>query len=265
LEFALLFGLLMLAFPVAAIVALVKALSAHERIRQLEARLAVLDGRAAAPGAPIAAPAAAPQPARPAEPKVEAAAAPQAQPAKASEDAKWKVQSAAPAGAPPEAPAAKPAGPGLEERFGTRWTVWVGGLALALGGIFLVRYSIEQGLLGPAVRVFLGGLLAAALVAAGEWARRKENLSGVAGLPAAHIPSILTAAGTAVAYATAYVAYALYDFLPPAVAFVLLGIIAVATLAAALLHGRVLAALGLAAAYVTPLMVASDAPNFLAL
>jgi uncharacterized membrane protein len=28
--------------------------------------------------------------------------------------------------------------------------VWIGGLALALGGIFLVRYTIEQGLLGPA-------------------------------------------------------------------------------------------------------------------
>ena len=37
----------------------------------------------------------------------------------------------------------------FEERLGTQWAVWVGGLALALGGIFLVRYSIEQGLLGP--------------------------------------------------------------------------------------------------------------------
>jgi uncharacterized membrane protein len=37
----------------------------------------------------------------------------------------------------------------LESRIGARWSVLVGGLALALGAVFLVRYSIEQGLLGP--------------------------------------------------------------------------------------------------------------------
>ena len=74
-------------------------------------------------------------------------------------------------------------------------------LRIALGGIFLVRYTIQQGLIGPGVRIFLGASLAAALVAAGEWARRQENLSGLPGLPSANIPSILTAAGTTVAAA----------------------------------------------------------------
>ena len=44
--------------------------------------------------------------------------------------------------APPPVPAAEP---GFEERLGTRWVVWIGGLALALGGFFMVRYSIEIG------------------------------------------------------------------------------------------------------------------------
>ena len=57
----------------------------------------------------------------------------------------------------PAAPAPAPERPSLEERFGTRWVIWVGGLALALGGIFLVRYSIEQGWIGPGVRIALGG------------------------------------------------------------------------------------------------------------
>jgi uncharacterized membrane protein len=30
----------------------------------------------------------------------------------------------------------------LKERFGTQWVVWIGGLALALGAIFLVRYTV---------------------------------------------------------------------------------------------------------------------------
>ncbi len=76
-----------------------------------------------------------------------------------------------------EAARPRPASPGLEERLGTRWVVWVGGLTLALGGLFLVRYSIEAGLLGPAARVFFGGLFAAGLLAAGEWTRRKESIS----------------------------------------------------------------------------------------
>ena len=38
--------------------------------------------------------------------------------------------------------------PSFEERFGTRWAVRIGGLALALGGIFLARYAIEAGVIG---------------------------------------------------------------------------------------------------------------------
>ena len=93
--------------------------------------------------------------------------------------------------------------------------VWIGGVALALGGIFLVRYSIEPGLIGPRLRLFFGALLAAALVAGGEWARRQEHSPASPTLPSAHIPSILTAAGTTCAYATVYAAYALYGFLNP--------------------------------------------------
>jgi uncharacterized membrane protein len=112
------------------------------------------------------------------------------------------------------------------------------------------------------VRIALGALLAAALIAAGEWARRTERLAGLSGLPTAHIPSILTAAGTTVAYADVYAAHALYGFLAPGSAFILLGLVALATLAAALLHGPALAGLGLVGAYVTPLLVASQRPDY---
>ena len=143
--------------------------------------------------------------------------------------------------------------------------MWVGGVALALGGIFLVSFAVDQGYVGPKVRLTLAALLAAALVAAGEWARRSERISGFIGLPSAHVPSILTAAGTMIAFATVYAAYVLYEFIGPAAAFVLLGAVAIATLAAALLHGPALAALGLVGAEVVPLMVSSDEPNYWAL
>jgi uncharacterized membrane protein len=170
------------------------------------------------------------------------------------------TDSTAPTPAQPPQP-----GPGFEERIGTRWVVWIGGLTLALGGFFMVRYSIEAGLVGPGVRTLLGGAFALALLVAGEWTRRKESISGIDALPIANIPAILTAAGTAVAFATVYAAYALYGFLVPATAFVLLGLVALATLAAALLHGPALAGLGIAAAFVTPVLVSSDKPDFWAL
>jgi uncharacterized membrane protein len=168
-----------------------------------------------------------------------------------------------------EAPPTPPAPPrdygDFERRFGTQWVVWIGGLALALGAIFLVRYSIEAGLFTPGLRIIFGAIFALFLVGLGELARRREVTSGISQIKGADIPSILTAAGTTAAYADVWAAYALYDFLSPGVAFVLLGIVALATLAAALLHGPWLGALGLVGAYVTPALVGSTHPNYWAL
>ncbi len=153
----------------------------------------------------------------------------------------------------------------FERRFGTQWVVWIGGLALALGAIFMVRYSIEAGLFTPKLRIIFGAIFALFLVGLGELARRREVTSGIGKIKGADIPSILTAAGTTAAYADVWAAYALYDFLSPGIAFVLLGIVALATLAAALVHGPGLAGLGLIGAYVTPLLVSSAQPNYWAL
>jgi uncharacterized membrane protein len=259
-SFLFLLGLLLLAFPVIAIVALVKVLTLGDQMRRVDARLAALERQATAPasGAAAAAPPA-PEPERAPEISEPIVAAPP-EPTAPSPEQEPPVTAASPI-APPQAAPAAPA-MSLEERLGSQWAVWVGGIALALGGIFLVRYSIEQGFVGPAVRVTLGALLAIALIVAGEWARRSERLAGISGLPRAHIPGILTAAGTTIAYADVYAAYGLYAFLAPGAAFILLGLVALATLAAALLHGPALAGLGLAGAYVTPLLVASEAPDY---
>ena len=266
--------LIVLTIPVIAIVALVMAVGARGEVRALAVRLAALERqRAQAAAAPTTAPPAAETP-RP-ESRPVAATPPPVPAASPPPPPLTPAPVQSPPSPPPAAavpprvpePTPTPTGPAIsfEERFGTRWVVWVGGFALFLGGVFLVKYSIEQDLIGPGVRVFLGALFAAALVAGGEWTRRKELLAGFQGLPTAHIPSILTAAGTAVAYADIYAAYALWDLVDAALAFVLLGIVALATLAAALLHGPALAALGLVGAEVTPLLVSTGRPNYWAL
>ena len=42
------------------------------------------------------------------------------------------------------------------ERLRNNWMIWLGGVCVSLAGIFLVRYSIDAGLLGPTARIGLG-------------------------------------------------------------------------------------------------------------
>jgi uncharacterized membrane protein len=267
----------LLAIPILSIVAIVMAAGASSRLATLERKLARIERRLdqppaatvpAPPPSPPVEPAAAAPPAAPEaiaikEPPAPAGA-PQPEPAAtvSPADPLWGLPPRSPPPSAPQPPAPQPPAMSFEQRFGTQWVVWIGGLALALGGFFLVRYSIEQGLIGPRVRILLGALLAIVLIAVGEWERRNARLAGLADVANADIPSILTAVGTTIAYADVYAAYALYGFLPPAAAFLLLGAVALATLAAALLHGPALAGLGLVGAYVTPLLVSTDHPDY---
>src|ERR1700688_4554026 len=226
-----LLALLLLATPVIGIVALIRSVTERNLLRQLDSRVKSLEGARVAPRA------ATPATAEPAPTTIVVAPAePTPSPAPPT-----PPPTSVPLSSPSPVQSSTPQKIGFEGKFGTRWVVWVGGVALALGGIFLVRYTIQQGLIGPGVRIFLGALLALALVAVGEWSRRTEKISALPVVPSAHIPGTLTAAGTTVAYATVYAAYGLYGFLAPAAAFILLGAVALLTLGAALLHGPALA------------------------
>lgn len=152
-------------------------------------------------------------------------------------------------------PAKLPKKPDIETALGTRWAVWVGGLALALGGLFLVRYTIESGVFGPQARLAMAAILGLVLVGGGEFIRRTGFKVPVEGAAGAYIPAILTAAGAFTLFGTVYAAHAVYGFVGPTSAFVLLGLIGVATIAAALVHGLALAGIGLLGALATPLLV----------
>ncbi|MCO5159782.1 MAG: DUF2339 domain-containing protein [Mesorhizobium sp.] len=172
-------------------------------------------------------------------------------------------EAAQPAAEPanPAAEATKPARPDIETALGTRWAVWVGGLALAFGAVFLIRYSIEAGIFGPRVRLAMAALLGLVLVGAGEFVRRTGFRVPVQGASGAYVPGILTAAGAFALFGTVYAAHGIYGFIGPAAAFILLGAIGVGTIAAALVHGQALAGVGLLGSLATPMLVASQAPS----
>ncbi|TPK94220.1 MULTISPECIES: DUF2339 domain-containing protein [unclassified Mesorhizobium] len=189
--------------------------------------------------------------------KAQAAAAQSAGP---SEPAQPVSATEAP-GAEPPAPAKAARQSDVETALGTRWAVWVGGIALALGGLFLIRYTIEAGIFGPGVRLTMAGVLGLVLIGGAEFIRRTGFKVPVQGAAGAYIPAILTGAGAFILFGTVYAAHGIYGFIGPATAFVLLGAIGVATIGASLLHGLALAGIGLIGAMVTPALVASEAPN----
>lgn len=150
-----------------------------------------------------------------------------------------------------------------EQQIGGKWTIWTGGIALAAGAVFLVRFAVENDLLGPFARILAGAALGLILLGLGEWTRRRPGTFSLPGFSAANIPAVLTATGTLALFADVYAAYALYGLIGPAGAFVLLGLVSLLTMFAALLHGPALAALGLAGSYAVPVLVSSGSSQIL--
>ncbi|MER8430555.1 DUF2339 domain-containing protein [Mesorhizobium caraganae] len=194
----------------------------------------------------------------------EVAQAPAAAPEAATSEPVPELSAAAKAaltGSAPAATAKAARQSEVETALGTRWAVWVGGIALALGGLFLIRYTIEAGIFGPEVRLALAALLGLVLIGGGEFIRRTGFKVPVEGVAGAYIPAILTAAGAFILFGTVYAAHAVYGFVGPAFAFTVLGAIGVATIVAALVHGQALAGIGLVGSMATPALVSSQAPN----
>lgn len=164
-----------------------------------------------------------------------------------------------------EAASASASKESFESLLGARWAVWAGGLALALGGIFLIKYSIESGLLSPAVRLSLAAIFGLGLGLAGEAIRRKAVPGIATTYSNAMIPGVLTAAGALTLFGVIYAAYGIYDYISPTTAFILLGLVAFATIGLSLLHGQALAGLGLLGSMLTPALISTETPNIWAL
>jgi uncharacterized membrane protein len=154
-----------------------------------------------------------------------------------------------------------PSGKRWEQLLAENWLVWLGGIALALGGAFLVKLSIDHGLLTPAVRVILAALLGIGLCVVAEQVAGREIRLDPDRTGPSHVPQALAAAGAAIVFAAIYAAYQLYDLIPPTLAFLLLAATTATTMLMSLRHGPLVAALGLVGAYVVPILVQSDTPR----
>jgi uncharacterized membrane protein len=163
-----------------------------------------------------------------------------------------------PVEAAPLVPESAPERPDIEALLTARWGVWLGAAALVLAGVFLIRYAVEQGLLGPATRCVLAALLGVALIAAAEWLGRRENARPA--MPDRAAPA-LAAGGVAVLFGAAYGAGPLYDLVSPLAGFVMLAGASLIGLAISLRHGQLVAAVGILGAFLTPALVQTENPS----
>jgi len=159
-------------------------------------------------------------------------------------------------------PKARPPRPKIdfETLIGSRLPVWIGGLALVVGGIFLVRLSIEAGWLTPAIRTALAALFAIALLVGSEAARRIPATSDDP-----RIAQVLAGAGIASAYATLYLAAELYHLIGPATGFAIMLAVTALGLFLALRHGPPTAVMALVGGFAAPLVAGYDAAGIGAL
>jgi len=283
LEWLLIVGLLVLLAPVLAIIALVKASNLnyeitrlHRMLREMQTQLAQLrePPKPAAEPAPAAKPKPAPAVPESKPPAAKTVAEPPQEPVAQEPPADQPYVPTLPPGLPPRAPAGRPPATGpfreqelaktrenLEEKLFSRWFVVIGAVAVALSAVFLVRHAMLVGWLTPVIQCSLGVLLGLILIAGGEVMRRHPLLQAAGFLKPSLVPPALTAAGVSALFVSIYAAYALYDLLPPIVAFIALGVVWVLAMALSILQGPFVAALGILGGFIVPILVQTGHPS----
>jgi uncharacterized membrane protein len=144
----------------------------------------------------------------------------------------------------------------FEQQFGARLPVWIGGIALALAGFFMVKYSIETGLLSPVVRVVLGIAFGIGMLYAANWLRAKPNFAN-----GERISQALSGAGIADLYVCIFAATNLYQLVPSFVGFAGMAAVTATAVILSIRHGMPIALLGLVGGFLTPAMIGSNDPQ----
>jgi uncharacterized membrane protein len=140
-----------------------------------------------------------------------------------------------------------------EQFLGVKLFAWVGALALFLGVGFLVKYSFEQGLISPRVRVAMGLVIGLGLLAGGLLLSRKNYAPTV---------QALCSAGILILYADIFAACMFYHFLPESGAFLLMALVTTVAFALAVkLDAQAVAVLAMLGGFLTPPLLSTGRDN----
>lgn len=156
---------------------------------------------------------------------------------------------APPPAASPLGPAPPSARPDWERWVGVRGAAALGACVLVVAGLYFFKYSLEQGLISPTLRVILGTLVGLGALAASELKLRRDYTV---------LANWLAGAGIAILYTAFWAAHGVYGLLGSAPSFALMILVTVACGLLAHRHDAlVIALLGLLGGFVTPFALSS--------
>lgn len=145
------------------------------------------------------------------------------------------------------------------------WLVWVGALAMLIGGGYLVQVIGSHIEFSPIMRVTIAFALSLATLMAGEWFHRKEQQSPERSKRAqgfTYVPAAITSTGLTGIYCTVIFAFVFYQLLSPTLSLLILAAAAFSSLALSLRQGPLMAVLGLVGGYTAPLWIGGSEPNY---
>jgi Predicted membrane protein (DUF2339) len=146
-----------------------------------------------------------------------------------------------------------------EQFMGVKLFAWIGGLALFLGVAFFVKYSFDNNLIAPELRVAIGFAAGLGLLVGGVVMSRKNY-------PA--LSQTLCATGVVILYAVTFACRSIYkfEFFGPIPTFLLMVLITTtAFFLAVRLNALVVAILGMLGGFLTPVLLSTGVDNPLGL
>lgn len=144
-----------------------------------------------------------------------------------------------------------------EQFTGTKLFAWLGGLALFIGAGFFVKYSIDNNLISPVMRLVIGAVIGLCMIAGSFWFERGRYDV---------MRQTFSAGGIGVLYSVFFAATLYYEYLAAPVGFVSLVVVSAAAFVLAIFHNGVsISVLGAVGAYLTPLLVQTGQGNILTL
>lgn len=142
-----------------------------------------------------------------------------------------------------------------EETLGRTLGV-IGIFAVLFGVAFFLKYAFETGLIGINGRLILGALVGMLGLVFGRMLKAKyENYS-----------YILSGGGIGILFVTTYTAHVLYDVISAPVSYFIFGVITAISIVLSIKDGKMLmAALGISAGFLAPLLVSIEVGSFIPL
>ena len=139
------------------------------------------------------------------------------------------------------------------------WVLVAGSVSLALAGLFMVQYGVENGLLTPFWRIIAALGFGLALIAGAETIRRRvgDATDGAA----QYLPSALAGAGLITLFSGLLSARLMYQLIDPGPSFAALCLVSLLALVLGWFYGAFLTALGLLGASAVPFLVGGQSQD----